>query len=160
MYIYRCSCGDPYFISELLFCPATELENVKSVKLYVCTVIEDSSQTDSLIESLNSIIKNDKLVLDIDLDYFSTQNPFQEMYSTQQLRDFAQLYAFKDQSSPVASSEYRQSQLEFLQQALLKCCKLERTAPSDDDERSENKWLTNVVRTTRQVAVSKHIVAA
>uniref|UniRef100_A0A8D8R2L1 UPF0489 protein C5orf22 homolog n=1 Tax=Cacopsylla melanoneura TaxID=428564 RepID=A0A8D8R2L1_9HEMI len=69
-----------YFVSEVLYAPLEELTNVKQVTLIVVTF-----KTQNMNESFDKMrqllsLENDSYVLDIDLDYFSTRNPFQELY--------------------------------------------------------------------------------
>lgn len=68
-----------YFVSEVLYAPLEELTNVKEVTLIVLTFDDNSMDTIDHIRKLVNL-ENDSYVLDIDLDFFSTRNPFQELY--------------------------------------------------------------------------------
>lgn len=68
-----------YFLNELLFSPVSELENAKTATLAVLTV---GGQSDSVDELLVEVLRRSQAwVLDLDLDFFSTANPFKSMFS-------------------------------------------------------------------------------
>ena len=68
-----------YFLNELLFSPASELENAQSATLVVLTVAD---QCDSVDEQFIEVLRDCRAwVLDFDLDFFSTANPFKSMFS-------------------------------------------------------------------------------
>uniref|UniRef100_A0A1Q3EXK1 Putative misexpression suppressor of ras n=1 Tax=Culex tarsalis TaxID=7177 RepID=A0A1Q3EXK1_CULTA len=62
-----------YFVSEGCYQPEENLENKKLLKLEVCAIDEYSPADDA--EDLK-----DGYILDVDLDYFSTHNPFLKIY--------------------------------------------------------------------------------
>lgn len=62
-----------YFVSEGCYQPEENLENKKPLKLEVCAIDEYSPADDA--EDLK-----DGYILDVDLDYFSTHNPFLKIY--------------------------------------------------------------------------------
>ncbi|KAK7085647.1 hypothetical protein SK128_026074 [Halocaridina rubra] len=91
----RVSCPILYFVSEMLYCKKEDLEETKNVLLMVRTLGYDY---DINVESdIVEIIKKhgEYYVLDIDLDFFTTMNPFLEMHSKismyQRLRE---IYSF------------------------------------------------------------------
>lgn len=62
-----------YFVSEGCYQPEENLESKKPLKLEVCAIDEYSPADDA--EDLK-----DGYILDVDLDYFSTHNPFLKIY--------------------------------------------------------------------------------
>ncbi|XP_076044171.1 misexpression suppressor of ras 6 isoform X2 [Oratosquilla oratoria] len=71
-----------YFISELLYCKEEELEEKKDVQLFVRTMsFEPAQQT--WFSKINELIQESSgyYILDIDLDFFTTLNPFIAMHS-------------------------------------------------------------------------------
>lgn len=77
----RVSCPVLYFVGEMLYCKAENLENTKKVDLYVHTL---GNEVDEVMkEDILQLIKNhdNYYTLDVDLDFFSTMNPFLSMHS-------------------------------------------------------------------------------
>lgn len=66
-----------YFVSEGCYQPADKLENKKRLQLEVCSVGEYKVAEDTDLAG--------GYILDIDLDYFSTHNPFLKIYDKVQL---------------------------------------------------------------------------
>ncbi|KAL1400370.1 hypothetical protein pipiens_002074 [Culex pipiens pipiens] len=69
-----------YFVSEGCYQPEEQLENKKPLKLEVCAIDEYAPADDA--EDLK-----DGYILDVDLDYFSTHNPFLKIYDKVGLYD-------------------------------------------------------------------------
>lgn len=78
----RISCPALYFVGEMLYCKAEDLENAKEVSLHVHTLWSEVD-VEELKEDLLQLIKNhdNYYTLDVDLDFFSTTNPFLTMHS-------------------------------------------------------------------------------
>ncbi|XP_058792948.1 UPF0489 protein C5orf22 homolog [Phymastichus coffea] len=104
----RLTCPEPYFVSEALFCLPEELENTREVTLCVITVgkfITEPNQKDdfgSIASTLRKFLpeKDMPYILDVDLDFFSTKNPFHGMYERVNLYNkLVKLYEFKRPSS-------------------------------------------------------------
>lgn len=57
------------------------------------------SPTKDVIGKVQEIIKDRYCVLDIDLDFFSTKNPFKEMYGEEQYKILQELYHFNKPNS-------------------------------------------------------------
>lgn len=68
-----------YFISEGSYRPTGDLENHKPVDLQVFTLDEQMANSNSVVT--NFVEPDEKFVLDIDLDFFSTRNPFKSIFS-------------------------------------------------------------------------------
>lgn len=74
------SCLD-YFLSEGSCCAEESLSNSKLIKLYVRTLGDDMDDFDVPLDESGNII------LDIDLDFFSTHNPFRNVYENAKIFD-------------------------------------------------------------------------
>lgn len=137
-----CSCTQPYFMSELLYCSEEHLENKRQVTLHVLTwdavkhtrdgdvqISEDDFKSQSktafaddkiedLVNKLDLWLTGQPVILDIDLDYFSTTNPFVDLYGKEQLDILAELYHYENCESPEKSSLKRSQQLQYLIETL------------------------------------------
>nr|XP_002123578.1 UPF0489 protein C5orf22 homolog [Ciona intestinalis] len=82
------SCHDPYFLSDCVYVNEVSMLDKKLVTLYVVDVEDNSPPTDILLP-------NQHYVLDIDLDYFSTQNPFLDMFPPGDLSELTRIYKFQ-----------------------------------------------------------------
>ncbi|RZC41506.1 UPF0489 domain containing protein [Asbolus verrucosus] len=69
----RVDCKENYFISECLVSRIGDLENVKEVGLRVITI------SDKVDRKIVSQVES-PYILDVDLDFFSTSNPFKDIY--------------------------------------------------------------------------------
>lgn len=104
----RLTCPEPYFVSEGLYATLEELENTREVTLHVMTIgsfIEDPTKKDdftAISSTLRQYLpeRNTPYILDIDLDFFSTKNPFKSLHDRINLYDkLAPLYAFNRPNS-------------------------------------------------------------
>lgn len=82
----RVDCKENYFVSECLFCPTEELINSKEVSLEVITLgkrLEGGSDDFNGVRNIleKYVDKCTPYILDIDLDFFSTNNPFESVFS-------------------------------------------------------------------------------
>lgn len=105
---------ESYFLSDGLYCPADKLDNKKVVTLSVHTLgiyeededeqVEESNTAKRVVESIVEGLKTLKeYILDVDLDFFSTMNPFKNLYEKSDLYDrLKELYNF---SLPAVPSE-------------------------------------------------------
>ena len=85
------SCLQNYFIAEGLICDPNEMENPKDINLYVLQISNFAS-----INALREAIVGKPIILDIDLDFFSTRNPFLNIYQEIQLYStLKQIYLFQ-----------------------------------------------------------------
>merc|ERR1712062_14158 len=85
------SCLQNYFIAEGLICDPNEMENTKEINLYVLQISNFAS-----INALREAIVGKPIILDIDLDFFSTRNPFLNIYQEIQLYStLKQIYLFQ-----------------------------------------------------------------
>ncbi|XP_043479199.1 UPF0489 protein C5orf22 homolog [Leptopilina heterotoma] len=100
----RLTCSEPYFVSEALYCHPDELENTREVTLHVITIgslIDPSMRRDDF-PSIASAIRqylpesDTPYILDVDLDFFSTKNPFKTLYENANIYEkLAPIYEFK-----------------------------------------------------------------
>ncbi|XP_055383278.1 UPF0489 protein C5orf22 homolog [Condylostylus longicornis] len=86
----------PYFISEGNYCSNDKLNNKKEIHLKVIEIDNERNNNNKIEEdkilkeesdnkggnfsNINEFITDNNLILDIDLDYFSTANPFLNIY--------------------------------------------------------------------------------
>lgn len=117
-----------YFVAECLYCPTDELQDAKEVDLEVVTlgkrIEEESDDFNAIRTSLLRYIKEESAyILDIDLDFFSTSNPFQNVYSKAKMYErVKELCPFKppasqsdqDVKTAVQKREQQTSELEQL----------------------------------------------
>ena len=72
---------ETYFLSDNLYSNETQLVNKHEFSLYVCDFNSIINETDTnLLEIIND--PNQQLILDVDLDFFSTLDPFKRMFKT------------------------------------------------------------------------------
>ena len=77
-----CNCKESYFLSDNLYVHEDNLVNQKDFSLYVCDFDELLSETKDqyLADLLDYCGDSKNLILDIDLDFFSTIDPFKLMF--------------------------------------------------------------------------------
>lgn len=101
--LLKLSCTEPYFTNERLYARAQDLQLKKHVYYDVLTLTEALDTTLSLskktFKKLSRDLKPLPFVLDIDLDFFSTQNPFLEVYSEKQRAMMREIYNFQPPKS-------------------------------------------------------------
>lgn len=88
----RCDSYLEYFLGEATYQPARKLNNIKSVDLSVFTLDamaldrNDWNQRQRIFGATNAndslATSNETFILDIDLDFFSTDNPFKKMFES------------------------------------------------------------------------------
>lgn len=121
----RVDCKENYFVAECLFCPTGDLENTKEAVLNVMTLGNSiNNEVDDFnkikMELTEVIQKNTYYILDIDLDFFSTNNPFENLYSNACLYErLKKLYKYNppqtsNEQDLVISTQNRKKQIECL----------------------------------------------
>lgn len=127
----KVTCSEQYFLGSAMFAPMEELESTKEVQLVTLTYgnyLKDAGAADdveTLSKHLRELIPTDDqgayFVLDIDLDFFSTKNPFVDMFPRADLyKRLEPLYAYTSSSADttldemVELSRKREAQLEEL----------------------------------------------
>lgn len=112
----RLTSAEPYFVSERLYAAEEELENVREITLHAMTIglfIEDPGKKDdfaAITSTLRQYLpeKDTPYILDVDLDFFSTKNPFKTLYERANLYEkLAPLYTFQrpESNDPVILKE-------------------------------------------------------
>jgi len=91
------TCLESYYISEGLFVTKERLDNTRKVRLVVVKLEEESSSDlrDQMLRVQEQIAEVDHFILDVDLDFYSTLNPFVTLYSEANLYEkLKKLYSF------------------------------------------------------------------
>lgn len=123
----RVDSHESYFLSDGLYCPGERMNNKKQVNLLVATLGEGYDEDDGnhtgaeVAEAITSVFKNVKeYILDIDLDFFSTMNPFRGLYDKcnlyEKLKDLYLFAApqFLSETTLMEAALRREKQLEEL----------------------------------------------
>ncbi|XP_059477954.1 UPF0489 protein C5orf22 homolog isoform X3 [Neocloeon triangulifer] len=124
----RVDSAEQYFLGSAMFAPLEQLEAVREVRLVTLTLgqyVQDEGPEDdevALERHLRQLVPSDSqgayFVLDVDLDFFSTKNPFVDMFPRAELyKRLAPLYAYTTPSVPEEAEEMaqrREAQLEEL----------------------------------------------
>lgn len=117
----RVDCKEPYYLSDALY--SSQLVNKRK---FMLTVAELSTRMDSNIHNLcNELDIHIPFVLDIDLDFFSTANPFLSLYSNIGLYDLLEdIFRFdipvnNDLKSIEATVNLREEQLQDLEELFM-----------------------------------------
>ena len=78
----KCNSREDYFLSDMNYTNETNLSNKRVFTLYVCDYEEILTKKDQFLENLLSSKNLERrLILDIDLDFFSTMDPFMRMFT-------------------------------------------------------------------------------
>nr|XP_023019806.1 UPF0489 protein C5orf22 homolog isoform X2 [Leptinotarsa decemlineata] len=139
----RVDCKENYFISECLYTRTQCLESTRAVDLHVATLGNEINGIGDDMSIIHKVItKYDApIVLDIDLDFFSTSNPFKKTYEKACLYErLKTIYAFelpssKDDGTISEVVESRKKQLDELE-GIFKHLESTRKMP-DIEEQSE-----------------------
>ncbi|CAD5125095.1 DgyrCDS13336 [Dimorphilus gyrociliatus] len=115
----RVSCESEYFIQELFYSPKDELVNRRSVDIEEFTV-----NSDNLKDITECIRKENQehLLLDIDLDFFSTLNPLKNLFGLELFSFLSEKYRceFPQSLQPLEKVQQRREQLNILWNWMLK----------------------------------------
>ncbi|XP_018336382.1 UPF0489 protein C5orf22 homolog [Agrilus planipennis] len=76
----RLDCKEDYFVSECIFTEKENLKNERQFNLNVITMNKDQVDWNGIECILNDSLKDKRFILDVDLDFFSTHNPFKNIY--------------------------------------------------------------------------------
>lgn len=79
------TCLTTYYISEGLFAPADQLVDSRTVRLLVLQLVDGVDLADQLLRITEQVAEVAHWILDIDLDFYSTLNPFVSLYSAARL---------------------------------------------------------------------------
>uniref|UniRef100_H2YZS5 Uncharacterized protein n=1 Tax=Ciona savignyi TaxID=51511 RepID=H2YZS5_CIOSA len=123
------SSKDSYFLSDCLYKSEDLMVEKKEVTVHVldindqrcrqiCANVNDHNLNHILSSSLTDLLKsNQSYILDIDLDFFSTKNPFLEMFSPDDLTELFELYKFEPNTEVISITLFlmRLKQLNELQ---------------------------------------------
>lgn len=159
----RVDCIENYFVAECLFTIEDNLENAKPIDLIVKTigkeVVNQNDKFDKNREEFNNwISKGASYILDIDLDFFSTGNPFQALYQKASLYDkLKTLYKFtppksKNIAEILSVSAQREVQIQYLEKTF-KYLEVHRELP----EAEEPVFLYKSVRDVKDALLEHYI---
>lgn len=102
----KVSSDQQYFVSETNYCPEEQLRNKKKIKLSVRNTDNNNCENITINDDVSCI-------LDVDLDFFSTANPFLAIYDNADC--YAQLkmiFSYETEGlSPIEVVERRQKQI-------------------------------------------------
>ncbi|XP_014248524.1 UPF0489 protein C5orf22 homolog [Cimex lectularius] len=110
-----------YFVAEGIFSPEEELVKTHQIDFQVQTVGKSIVNEEENYTFTKNITPTDSYILDIDLDYFSTRNPFRDLYNNANLYEcLKELYFFevptsKETNVIVECVKKRKEQLSDLQ---------------------------------------------
>lgn len=128
----KVTCLENYFLSDSLYSKEENLSDVKDICFEVKTIgnFADSDKSEKELQEANECVckmldECNEFILDIDLDFFSTRNPFKNLYKNANLyEELKVIYHFSvpDKNSPSALEEacsVRQTKLQQLLSAWL-----------------------------------------
>nr|CAB3227130.1 UPF0489 protein C5orf22 homolog [Phallusia mammillata] len=110
----RVSLKNLYFLSDCVYQDRSELTDTKEVKLQIITLEKDSQSIESITQLLEP---GQHYILDVDLDCFSTLNPFKNMFSPEDLASLTKLYWYNPPKSIpeiLSCQETRRNRLRIL----------------------------------------------
>ncbi|XP_045601728.2 UPF0489 protein C5orf22 homolog [Procambarus clarkii] len=153
----RVSCPILYFVSELLYCKADNLEDTKEVNLYVETL---GFEPDVKVEHLAlKLIQEhgENYILDVDLDFFSTMNPFVAMHDKVSMYGrLKEIYSFSfidSQESDIVDTQMRKrsEQIKLLKNIFLNLQELK-------DIKLNQSKVENICKNIEDVVKRKSVV--
>lgn len=99
----RVDSKENYFVSECLYNDKRDMKNVREVNLFVATIGRKLVQENDDLNEIRIVLnkyKNTPFILDVDLDFFSTSNPFKTIYSKANMYErLKQIYVFEPPKS-------------------------------------------------------------
>jgi len=92
--LVKITCLQNYFVAEGIICDPKELMDTKEINLYVIKLSQEPVNMSQLNHLRESMVGK-HIILDFDLDFYSTRNPFLNLYSEINLYDrLKQIYTF------------------------------------------------------------------
>lgn len=134
-----------YFVSEALYSRPELLENSKNIELNVVTLGESvlDSNTD-VADNFDAVSpKNHSYVLDVDLDFFSTRNPFKSLYKNANLyENLKDLYWFvpPDTNDPQVLESAAKSRIEQIDDLSRLWKHVGDVGVTEDPKTSSDRW--------------------
>ena len=88
------TCLQNYFVAEGIVCDPKDLLDTKEINLYVIQLSQEPLNMNNM-NHLKEVLVGRPLILDFDLDFYSTRNPFLSLYSEINLyQTLKQIYTF------------------------------------------------------------------
>ncbi|XP_030760410.1 UPF0489 protein C5orf22 homolog [Sitophilus oryzae] len=149
----RLDSKENYFVSEGLFKRCNDLENIRNARLDVLTLGKRLIDESDDIKDLRRILLylDQPYILDIDLDFFSTSNPFLNLYNKANMYEqVKQIYKFRPPKSDNDEdlriyTEEREKQLEKLEN-LFKSIQENKDFPLDEIDNDDSVLKIKILR--------------
>ena len=101
------TCSESYFLSEGITCDFADLDNPKEVILVVYRLGFDGANKKSL-NRVVEMVDSSPYILDIDLDFYSTKNPFLDLFPESGLYSkLKKIYTFESVPKHLSENEKR-----------------------------------------------------
>lgn len=84
LHVFSVNIPEPYFYNEGIYAHRKDMEMLVPFTLTVGTIHESNTMCSACTDITSELI-NEAFILDVDLDGFSTKDPFRDFYSAEQV---------------------------------------------------------------------------